>query len=123
MRDDKGRFIKGSQPDKVSSRKKTDKKIAQEIVEEGFLDSSMKNSLRDLEAASAYYKKKIEEGDMDFWDKLVEVSKFKLPYEKPRISSIASQEDVVTDITVSWQMASPIADDHPLMKLLKTEKD
>lgn len=119
MRDNKGRFIKGNKASKP--KKNLKKEISRELQETDLLDPTRKNSLQDLEAAAAYYKKMIAEGHHDYWDKLVEVSKFKLPYEKPRISSIASQEDVVTDISVSWEMTSPISEDHPLMKLI--EKD
>lgn len=119
-RDGKGRFIKGHKGLKPNKQKKAEM-LASELVDAGALIPEKTEALIDLEAAALYYKKEIAKGNMEYWDKLVEVAKFRAPYEKPRVKSIESTDNVISELKVSWEAPDPIPDDHPLSKLLNKE--
>ena len=66
-----------------------------------------------LSALEALLEKAVAEGDAA---EVKDISKIIIGFQKPRISSIESEDSKVTDMTVSWGTPESADSDHPMKK-------
>lgn len=120
----KGRFKKGQsgnlagRPSKKKQAEKIIKKMSEEIKE----DLDIKDSKDSLEKLLAFYNAKFDEAkspdDQEKYARYIaDVSNKLLPFQKSRYSSVESDENKVTELTISWGEPEEVPEDHPMRKL------
>lgn len=69
-----------------------------------------------LSALESLLEKAVAEGDAA---EVKDISKIIIGFQKPRISSIESEDAKVTDLTVNWGSPEEVTKDHPMLKAKK----
>ena len=123
------KFVKGKSgnPKGRPSKKKQAEKLGEEIkavLGEDFKAKEGKDTLEKLLVFyNALFDKATSVGDkLDLARILGELSKGVLGYQKPRISSIESDDKKVTEISVTWREPEVADSDHPMKKLAQEKE-
>lgn len=120
----KGQFKKGQSGNLAGrpSKKKQAEKIIQKMKVEISEDLDIKDSKDSLEKLLAFYNAKFDEAkspeDQEkFARYIADISNKLLPFQKSRYSSIDSDENKVTELSVTWEEPEEFDESHPMNKL------
>ncbi len=121
-----GKFKKGvsGNPKGRPSQAKQVKDMANKIQEELGDEFKGRDSQHSLEKLLIFYNSKFDAAktasDQERYAKWIgEISNKLIPFQKPRISSIESEDNRIKEITISWGEPEVATKDHPMIAAKK----